>query len=80
MKIKEVVTALTGDSPGLIRINRKVRVPMPDDRFSLVVKSITKMVAAVAGTVLVINAEIWKLIVLMVFGIFFTLIYFGLKD
>lgn len=78
--IKQTITALLGDSPGIVHINRKERTPMSDDRFSLVVKSTTKIAVAVTGTILVLNAGIAKLVVLSGFGIFFALIYFGLKD
>lgn len=80
-KIKETITALTsGDFPGAVRINRKESIPIPDGRLDLIMKYSIKIIGIAAGTVLILNAGIWKLLALMGFGIFFGLIYFGLKD
>lgn len=80
-KIRETVTALTsGDTAGVVHINRKEHSPMSDERFALVTRSVTKIIIAIAGAVVVLNVDIWELVALIGFGVAFTLIYFGLKD
>lgn len=79
--IRETITALiSSEFPGAVRINRKEHKPMTDERFALVMKCGVKSIGIAAGTVLVLNAGIWKLLALMGFGIFFSLIYFGMRD
>ncbi len=79
-KIKETITALTaGECPGAVHINRKEHAPMTDERLGMILKFITRIVIIVAGTVLVVNADIISLAATFVFAILFSLIYFGLK-
>ena len=80
-KIKEAITALTaGDFPGAIHINRKEHSPMSDERFSLIVKSVTNIAASIAAAVTAMNVDGWKLLTLVGAGVVFVLIYFGTRD
>lgn len=80
-KIKETITALTNwNNLGSVRVSRKESTPLSDKRFELVLKFITHISTIIAATVLVLNAEIHKILALLVFGIFISLICFGMKD
>lgn len=57
-----------------------VQTEQRKDRFELTLKCITRISAIVAGTVLILNAGIYKLLVLLGFGIIFSMIYFGFRD
>lgn len=80
-KIKETITALTeSENSGIVRVSRKEQLPVPYERMELVLKFILKISAIASVTAIVLYAEIWKLIALLTFGIFFALIYTGMKD
>lgn len=79
--IREVITAMSsGGSLGAVRINKKERTPMSDERFILVIKCITKIAISVAGVVLVRSIDGQKLLTLVGAGVIFSLIYFGMRD
>lgn len=79
--IREVITAMSsGDSLGAVHINKKERTPMSDERFNLVIKSITRIAISVAGVTLAINIDGRKLLTLVGAGVAFSLIYFGMRD
>lgn len=74
-KIKQTITALTsGDNPGGVRVSKEEKEPMSDERFRLVIQCVTRAAMAFCGVVLVINIDIWKLLALGGFGLFFALI------
>lgn len=80
-KIKETITALiAGEEPGAVHINRKEHIPVSDDRFCMVIGCILKVSAIVSGTILILFAGIWKVIALLVFGMFLAMLYFPMKD
>ncbi len=80
-KIKESITALAaGDFSRAVHISRQEQRPMTDERFELVLKCVTRVSTITSVTVLVLNIETAKLVAVMGFAIFFSLIYFGLKD
>lgn len=80
-KIKETVTAVSaGNEPGAVRIKREEQERMPEWYFITVVKCVIALAAIASMTLVVIFAEIWKVLALAVFGIFFSLIYFGSKN
>lgn len=80
-KIKETVTAVSaGNEPGAIRIKREERERMPELYFAMAMKCAVAIAMIAAVTAIIIFAEIWKVIALAVFGIFFGLIYFASKD
>lgn len=81
IKIKETITALfPGENPAAVHIKRKEHDLISYDRLNMILKCIAKVSIFLSVTVIILNAEILKLIALLVFGIFFTLIYFGMKD
>lgn len=80
MKIKETIAALTaGDLPGAAYISRKEQEPISDERFSLIVKSATRICISVAGAVVAVNIDAWKLLILAGAGLF-ALICIEFKD
>lgn len=80
-KIKETVTALTtGNETGAVHINRKEHGEMSDRRFEMLLECIVIIALIIAGTVLIVKADIWKLVLAAAFGIVFSLIYFGLRN
>lgn len=80
-KIKETVTAVSaGNEPGAVRIKREERERLPEWYFAMAMKCAVAIAIIAAVTVIIIFAEIWKVLVIAVFGIFFGLIYFASKD
>lgn len=80
-KIKETITALTdSDISGIVRVRRKEHFPAPYERAELVCKFIIKILTIASVTAIVMYAEFLKLVALLAFGIFFALIYIGMKD
>lgn len=80
-KIKETITALTNlDNTNLVRVNRKENMPLSEECFRTAVKCINRTATLATAAYVIANADIWKLIAAFVFGIFFSLIYFGMKD
>lgn len=80
-KIKETITALTGcENAGVVRVSKKEQLPVPYEKSELVFKFILKISAIASVTAIVLYAEFWKLVALLVFGIFFSLIYSGMND
>ena len=80
-KIKETVTVVSaGNEPGAFRIKREERERMPEWYFCVAVKCAITLSVIAAVTLVIIFAEIWKVLALSVFGIFFALIYFGLRN
>lgn len=80
-RIKETLTALTNsENTGLVRIKREEQLPVPYERMELVFKFILKISAIASVTAIVLYAEIWKLLALLVFGILFSLFYFCMRD
>lgn len=80
-KIKETVTAVSsGNEPGAVRIKREERERMPEWYFAMAMKCVVVIAAIAAVTVIVVFAELWKVLALAVFGVFFCLIYFASKD
>lgn len=80
-KIKETITALTeSENSGIVRVSRKEQLPVPYERMELVFKFILKISAIASVTAIVLYAEIWKLLALLVFGILFSLFYFCMRD
>ena len=80
-KIKETITAVSaGNEPGAVRIKREELERMPEWYFAMAMKCAVVIAAIAAVTVIVVFAELWKVLVLAVFGIFFCLTYFASKD
>lgn len=80
-KIKETVTAVSaGNEPGAVHISRKENQPMTGRSLEMVLECIVVVSLITAITTIVIFAEIWKVLALAAFGIFFSLIYFGLRN
>lgn len=80
-KIKETLTALTNwNDEGAVRITRKESVPLSEECFKLAIKCVNRTAVIAAATTIFINADISKLGALLIFGIFFALIYFMMKD
>lgn len=80
-KTKETITAVSaGNEPGAVRIKREERERMPEWYFAMAMKCAVAIAMIAAVTVIIIFAEIWKVIALAVFGIFFGLTYFASKD
>lgn len=80
-KIKETITAfVSGDFPGAVRIKRKDHKPMSDERFSLIVKSVTNIAACIAVAVTAMNVDGWRLPILAGAGVFIELIYLSFRD
>lgn len=80
-KIKETITAVSaGNEPGAVRIKREERERLPEWYFAMAMKCAVAIAIIAAVTVIIIFAEIWKVLVIAVFGIFFGLIYFASKD
>lgn len=80
-KIKETITAVSaGNEPGAVRIKREEQERMPEWYFCMAVKCVVTLAAIASMTLVVIFAEIWKVLALAGFGIFFSLIYFGLRN
>lgn len=80
-KIKETITALAaGNESGAVRIKREEREQMPEWYFKTAVRCIERISMIAAAASLIIFADICKILVLLVFGILFSLIYFGTKD
>lgn len=80
-KIKETVTAVSaGNEPSAVRIKREEQERMPEWYFAMAMKCAVVIAAIAAVTVIVVFAELWKVLALAVFGIFFCLIYFASKD
>ena len=77
---EEVRATSLGESPTIIRIRRKQSEEMPERKLEMVLKYVSRMVTAVSFAMLVLHAGILKLIVLGLIGIFFLLVYFGMKD
>lgn len=80
-KIRETITAFaSGDFLGAVHINRKECAPMPDERFNLIVKSVTRVAVSVAVAATAINVDGRKLLILAGAVLFFSWIYFGMRD
>lgn len=80
-KIKETITALAaGNESGAVHINRKENAPMSDKRFEMILKCVVTIALIAAVTVLVLKAGIVKLVALLIFGIYFSIVYFASKD
>lgn len=80
-KIKETIMAITGgEIPGAVHINRKEHEPITDERLSIVLGFVVKVAMIVAGTVLILNAEIMKLVAILVFVAVCSLFYLVSKD
>lgn len=80
-KIKETITAVSaGNEPGAVRIKREERERMPEWYFAIAMKCAVVIAAIAAVTVIIIFADLWKVIALAVFGVFFGLAYFASKD
>lgn len=80
-KIKETVTAVSsGNEPGAVRIKREERERMPEWYFITSVKCVMALSMIASVTLIIIFAEIWKVMALALFGILFSLIYFGTKN
>lgn len=80
-KIKETITAVSaGNEPGAVRIKREEQERMPEWYFITVVKCIIALALIASGTLIIIFAEIWKVMALALFGVLFSLIYFGTKN
>lgn len=79
--IKETVTALTNwENTNLVRVNRKENMPLSEECFRVVIKCVNRTATLAAAATIIVNADIAKLGALIVGGIFFSLIYFGMKD
>lgn len=80
-KIKETITALTNwNNDGAVRVTRKENMPLSEECFKLAIRCVNRTTIIAAAATVLVNADIWKLIATFVFGIFFSLIYFGMKD
>ncbi len=80
-KIKETITTLTsGEVPSVARINRREKTPITDQRLEMILKCAIKVAVIVGGVVLVLNAGIVKLLAVIGFVLFFSLIYSALKN
>lgn len=80
-KIKETITAVSaGSEPGAVRIKREEQEQIPEWYFATAMKCAVVISAISAVTAIIIFADLWKVITLAVFGIFFCLIYFASKD
>lgn len=80
-KIKETITAISaGNEPGAVRIKREEQERMPEWYFAMAMKCTVLIAAIAAVTVIVVFSELWKVLALGVFGIFFCLTYFASKD
>ena len=80
-KIKETITAVSaGNEPGAVRIKREEQERMPEWYFATAMKCAVVIAAIAAVTAIIIFADLWKVLALAVFVIFFFLIYFAAKD
>lgn len=80
-KIKETVTAVSaGNEPALSLDDREYQERLPEWYFATAMKCAVVIAAIAAVTVIVVFADLWKVLALAVFGIFFFLIYFAAKD
>ena len=80
-KIKETITAVSArNEPGAFRIKREEQERMPEWYFAIAMKCAVVIAAIAAATVIIIFADLWKIVALAVFGIFFCLTYFAAKD
>lgn len=80
-KTKETITAVSaGNEPGAVRIKREEQERMPEWYFATAMKCAVVIAAIAAVTVIVVFAELWKVLALAVFGVFFGLAYFSAKD
>lgn len=80
-KIKETITALSaGNETGAVRVNREERERMPEWYFEMALRCVERVALIAAVALLVIFADVQKLLALLVFGILFSLVYFGMKD
>lgn len=72
-KAREVITSLSDpEAIGITRVKREEREPMPYEKSQLICGCAVRLSAIVALTVMVLFAEIWKLV--LVFGLLFFLI------
>lgn len=80
-KIKETITAVSaGKEPGAVWIKREEQERMPEWYFITVVKCIIALALIASGTLIIIFAEIWKVMALLGVGLFSVLIYFAYKN
>ncbi len=80
-KIKETITAVSaGNEPGAVRIKREEQERMPEWYFATAMKCAVVIAAIAAATAIIIFADLWKVLALIVAGIFYTLIYFALQN
>ena len=80
-KIKEIVTAISaGNEPGAVRIKREELGHEYHKVVEISLKCATAIIVFAVLATIVIYAEIWNLLVFLVFCIFFSLIYFGLRN
>lgn len=80
-KIKEAITALTaGENPVAVRVQRKESNSMTDWQFEMALKCAVKISVVAAVTVLILLADIAKLLAVLAFVLFFCFVYLGMKD
>lgn len=74
--IKETLTALTaGAEPGAVRVKREEHEPISDERFRLIVNSVTKIAISVVVAAIVVNCDREKLGILAGTLLFLSLIH-----
>lgn len=79
--IKEEIKAMcVGDFPAIIRVKRKENAGIPETKLEMVLRYVSKIASVTSFTVLVLNADTWKLIALGAMGIFALAIYSCMKD
>ncbi len=59
--------------------DRKYQERLPERYFSIAMKCAVVIALIAAATVIIIFADLWKVIALAVFGVFFGLAYFSSK-
>lgn len=73
--IKEELKAIiAGESPAIIRVNKKQRDGMPESKLEMILRYILKIAAITSFTVLVLNADIWKLVAIGLIAFFVLLL------
>lgn len=80
-KIKETITAVSaGNEPGAVRIKREEHGFEYYRLLEVSIKCATAMIASLSLAAMVVYAQIWNLLTFFGFAIFFSLIYFGIRD
>lgn len=79
--IKEDIKAIcAGEIPTIVRMKKKQGDGMPERKLEMILKYALKIVTTISFTVLVLNADVWKLVAIGAIGTLASIIYIGMKD